>query len=941
MALVERERELTAIDSMVDDLGHGEGGGLLVHGHAGIGKSALIAAAVVRARAAGLRVLSACGGELEQSYAFGVVRQLYDPLVRSGVRSRRADLLSGTARFAAPVFGLPVPAASPSPPDPQESALLGLFWLTSDLAHQQPMLIALDDFQWADRASVAWLVFTLRRLAGLPVAVICAARTAEGIAFDQLAPEGGHVEVVTLAPLSDDGVRAVVGEHFPSSPDEAFCRAVIEATAGNPMLVHEVVRAAADGGREPTGLQAADAVRVPSEQLTRLVEARLSRLPADAVALARGAAVLGGGAELRHAAALAGLELDLAADAADKLRAGDVLARGSRLSFAHPLVRDIVERSIPSGRRAAAHARAARLLDGEQGSTESVAAHLLHSEPAGDPWADGRLRAAGGAALVRGAPESAITLLRRALREGCPDARVELLVALGGAEALVRDEEAVKHLRAAAELASEPRQRLEIVLALAGYMLSTGDYLLDAYVTLEQSIPEAMAVDRDLGLRMEATLACSGRVVPSWAVRVAERMREYEDVEFSADTPGERAMLACQAAEAAALGTGVARAADRARRALTGGALLTDQAGASPIFLVACVALTHSDRYAEARAALDDALADAQARGSAIAFALVSAWRAEAAYRAGDLLAAGADAQSALAVGAERGPLVSDPLAVAWLVHVLLEQGRPDDASAALERYEGPHLPPLWHAVLLDARARVQMQRRDYAAAAEAFVRAGELQLSCAVPGPQFIAWRTGAVRALAALGDMARASELADEALAGARRAEAPRATGSALRAKALVASEPERLELLREAVAVLESSEARLEQAQAQCELGTALRHARSSKAAREPLRAALDLAVRCGATALIEHALAELRAAGGRPRRITISGRDALTPAEARTAQLAADGLTNREIAQTLFVTAKTVETQLARAYQKLAIHSRRELASALEAGASPAV
>ena len=333
MALLERERELTAIDAIVDNVGHGEGGGLLMHGHAGIGKTTLIAAAVGRARAAGLRVLSACGGELEQSYAFGVVRQLYDPLLRAGPEPERARMLSGAARLAAPVFGLPSITAAPAPADPQEAALLGLFWLTSDLADRQPLLIALDDLQWADRASLEWLVFTLRRLTGLSVAVIGAARTGEGVEFDHLVPEGGHVAVVTLEPLSHDGVRAVLTEHLESSPDEAFVHAVIEATAGNPMLVREVARAIADGGHEPTGDRATEAVRVPSEQLKRLVEARLARLPPDAAALARGAAVMGAGAELRHVATLSGVELERAGEAADQLRASDIFAPGSRVSF--------------------------------------------------------------------------------------------------------------------------------------------------------------------------------------------------------------------------------------------------------------------------------------------------------------------------------------------------------------------------------------------------------------------------------------------------------------------------------------------------------------------------------------------------------------------------------------------------------------------------------
>jgi tetratricopeptide (TPR) repeat protein len=881
VALLERERELAAIDAVIENLDHGDGGALLVDGHAGIGKSTVIAAAVARAHSAGLRVLSACGGELERSFAFGVVRQLFDPLIRAQRASERTRLLSGAARLAAPVFGLPIVDASPPPTDPQEAALLGLFWLTSDLASRHPMLITLDDLQWADKATLAWLVFTLRRLAGLPVAVIGAARTAEGIDLERLAPEGGHVEVVTLEPLSDVGVRAVLTEHLVSRPDDAFVHAVIEATAGNPMLVREVARAIVDAGIEPTGERGSDAVRVPSRQLTGLVEARLSRLPADATALARAAAVMGAGVELRQAATLAGLDIKRAGEAADQLRAADVLASGSGLSFSHPLVRDTVEGSIPSAGRSAAHARAARLLDDEQEAPEAVAAHLLLSEPAGDSWAEGRLRAAGQAALMRGAPDSAIAVLRRALREGCPGARAGLLAELGGAETLVRDEQAAKHLEMGIELITEPRQRLETVLARATYMLTTGE-LLDAYATLENCIPEAMDVDRDLGLRMEATLAAAGRVVPSWGMRVAERMRAWDDVEFSGSTPGERAMLACQAGEAAAVGTGVAKATDRARRALADGLLLAEQSVASPIFLVACVALTHSDHYAEARSSLDAAFKDARARGSAVGFAFASAWRAEAAYRAGDLMAAGADALSALEVSKERGRLIADPLALACLIHVMLERGRADDAAAALESYDGPELPPLMHGVVLDAWARVQMERRRFRAAAEAFVRVGEMQVACAVPGPQFIAWRTGAASAFAALDDTDRARDLADEALALVRQADAPRAIGSALRARALIAHEPERGDLLREAVAVLENSEARLEHAHALCELGTALRQQRSPKAAREPLRMALDLAVRCGATALVTHATAELLASGARPRRVTVSGRDALTPA-----------------------------------------------------------
>jgi DNA-binding CsgD family transcriptional regulator len=150
------------------------------------------------------------------------------------------------------------------------------------------------------------------------------------------------------------------------------------------------------------------------------------------------------------------------------------------------------------------------------------------------------------------------------------------------------------------------------------------------------------------------------------------------------------------------------------------------------------------------------------------------------------------------------------------------------------------------------------------------------------------------------------------------------------------LVEGERAGIERLREAVAVLAESPARLEHARALVDLGAALRRARERREAREPLRRGLDLAHDCGALALVERARTELQAAGARPRRIQLTGVDALTPSERRIATMAAQGLTNREIAQALFVTLRTIETHLGHAYHKLGIRSREELRDALAHG-----
>jgi DNA-binding CsgD family transcriptional regulator len=202
------------------------------------------------------------------------------------------------------------------------------------------------------------------------------------------------------------------------------------------------------------------------------------------------------------------------------------------------------------------------------------------------------------------------------------------------------------------------------------------------------------------------------------------------------------------------------------------------------------------------------------------------------------------------------------------------------------------------------------------------------------VTNPAYNPWREHKVEALARLGRREEALGLAEENLALARRWGAPGTVGPALRAMA-TASEPEdALPHLEEAAALLEGSTARLERAKVLTALGRTLRSARRPSEAREPLQRAVELAAVCGAGRIGAEARAELAAAGARPRRTALSGVEALTPSEERVARLAAEGMTNREVAQQLFVTPKTVEVHLSNAYRKLEIRSRRQLAGALE-------
>jgi DNA-binding NarL/FixJ family response regulator len=193
---------------------------------------------------------------------------------------------------------------------------------------------------------------------------------------------------------------------------------------------------------------------------------------------------------------------------------------------------------------------------------------------------------------------------------------------------------------------------------------------------------------------------------------------------------------------------------------------------------------------------------------------------------------------------------------------------------------------------------------------------------------------RSGAAQALLRLGERERAREVARAELADVRGFGAPRALGIASRVAGLAQGGEHGLELLTESVAVLRNSPALLERAHSLAELGAALRRAGRRAAAREPLAEALDLAARCGARPLAGRAREELKATGARPRRAWRTGVEALTPSELRVVRLAAEGRSNREIAHELYVTLKTVEGHLSRAYTKLGIERRGQLSRALE-------
>jgi len=209
----------------------------------------------------------------------------------------------------------------------------------------------------------------------------------------------------------------------------------------------------------------------------------------------------------------------------------------------------------------------------------------------------------------------------------------------------------------------------------------------------------------------------------------------------------------------------------------------------------------------------------------------------------------------------------------------------------------------------------------------------GERLVAFGVRNPSHSAWRSEAALALRGLGDRDEARRLVEEEVELANRWGAPRPLGVALRAAGLVEAGTDGLRLLRESVETLAASPAQLERAKSLTELGAALRRANQRADARGFLQEGLELAQRCGAVPVVERAHAELLATGARPRRPVRTGVDSLTPSERRVARMAAEGQTNREIAQALFVTPKTIEMHLSHVHRKLDIQARSQLARAM--------
>ena len=929
--LLEREHELGVLGDAVLAAVSGEGRAVAVEGPAGIGKTALLEAALDGTGLGGVRVLRAAGGELEADLPFGVVRQLFEQALGALTRERREAMLRGVAGLAWPGF-----AAMRSPAAPTGDAgsvLHGLYWFVAELCAEAPLVVAVDDLQWADSASLRFVLYLIRRLDGLSASMLLSVRAGErtGTQASLLAQVLAHPGVVRveLPPLSETAVGQIVASRLGRPTDERFAVACRRATGGVPFLVHALIAELAAGGIDPNPESVRRIGEIGPQTVGQATLLRLAGIHPHAAELARAVAVLGVDGNLPRAAQLAHVEAVEAWGALDALVAGGVLARGEVLGFAHPILRTSVYSQIPPGERSLLHLRAADQLTQEGCADEAVARHLVATEPCGRLDVIDRLRSAAASARACGAPENAPIYLRRALAEGPPrPLRAELLLELGLAEKAIRDPACAGHLEEALGLLQDPNARAAAALELSDVRTFAGqwDAALEA---LEVGIGEGEAVDPTLALRLQTARLNAALFDTAMAGAVDRWLPALRAAVDGGRAP--RVTLLEVALCDVLRGERLPAAIGLVERGLDEGRLLAEEGAESWALTRALLVLSFADELDLLEQLLDAMAADARRRGSVFGFVVTSGFRVCLHGRRGELAACEDELRRTLVLAQEHDLPLPVVFTLRYATEALVERPELSDlAQKAMEIELAPvHQRTLTGAWLAELRARLLLASGERARAASELHTCAPV-VSALRMQPAVCAWRSTLALASA---DPVEARALAEAELAHARRVGTPRAIGVALRVLGLLDGGATGVDRMREAEAILAGSSARLEHARALVDLGAALRRAGQRADAREPLRAGLDLALRCGATRLCDHARVELAATGARPRREMISGRDALTPTEQRIARMAADGMPNREIAQALFVTTKTIENQLGRVYKKLGVAGRKDLPGAL--------
>jgi len=735
----------------------------------------------------------------------------------------------------------------------------GLHHLVMRLAANGPLILAIDDLQWADPASLRFLVYLGRRLAQLPALIVATLRTGEPATDEMLLAElASDPDTVVLRPraLTEAATGSLVRERL-GNPDAAFVAACHDVTAGNPLLVRQLLGALEDEGVDPDAARAAEVRAIGPRAVSRTVLARLTRMSESTVAVARAAAILGEQPGLPALAGVAGTKEAAAAAAVARLVRAEILRAEEPLGFVHPLVRDAVYAELPAAARGLEHARAARVLSELGASPERVAAQLLLAPPRADPWVVTQLRDAADVAMRRGAPDAALRLLERAQAEPpSPDQRAALALELGGSAAYIRGPAGVEPLERAYAGLTDPLARARAAIRLSHLLLFVRSPE-EGVAVARRAMSELPKGHDDLGDGLRAIrligvqFGASDPEAPATMDAVRRGPR--------GSGPGARALTALTAL-AVALDRGpAAEASALAREAFAGEGMAGFEVTA-PVALATAV-LTLGEP-GEGLRAVERYRAHARSQGEVLGSIGAELWGGFAQLLVGDLRGA-VEALERASEGEQLWGTKLDAVMAyssAFLTQAWVERGDPVRAREMSDR-------------MVDVAGASDGARFWNACRGALLIAEGDpegaLQLTRSIArlwpahtNPVWAPWRGVQARALAALGRVDEANAVALEELGVAERVAAPWVIGRCRRLLAQVGG-PGALEHAREAVALLGRTSARLELAKAEAALGEHLAASGDVAGARESLRRALDGARWCGADALAARAEAALGA------------------------------------------------------------------------------
>ncbi len=928
-----RAAEIAVLGDAVDRVVSGRPAVVLIEGEAGIGKTRLLAGVLEDARGRGMQVAAGRAEELERTRPFGLVAAAFG-CVRSSPDPRRAAIAALLATHGGGERG---PITVTSDPGLRFRAVDAFADLAEELALAGPLVIGVDDLQWADPSSLLTLAALSRRLAYLPVALIGCLRPSPRIPeLDRLAglllDAGGRI--LAVRGLTERAVAELVADVVAAVPGPGLL-AGISGAAGNPLFVTELLGALAqEGAIKAAGGRAevAEVTLPPTLRLTIL--RRLSFLPEDTLQALRAASILGSSFTVTElSVTMARPALELSVVLAEGITGRVLEEHGAVIRFRHDLIRDALYEDLPLSVRRGLHREAGRRLAQTGAPALQVAEQLARGAGQGDAEAIGWLTRAAREAAAR-SPDVAADLLERAAGLMAP--------------------------------ADPGRDRL---LAERASSLMVSGRNADALAACRSLL------DRDLDPQVDGPVRiCLGRALLAQG-QVRDALQELEQAGSSPAMPGaERAAARAWAGFARmSLGDldGAAASAEQARSA----------AAAAADHLTVSVAMTTLARVSESRGHLRDAL---QITDEAMHLADESPGRLGHRYpiratRGHILIELDRPEEARSALGA--GMRISEEIGVRWPLllyqgFLALERfitGEWDDAIAELEASfeladEIQTVVARAHGILsLISLHRNDLSRAEEAAGAAArdLARWGPGYLTTWAAWPraliqeaggeigQALATMTGAwdtcarlglaldypavgadlVRLALASGDIGRARDASAAVTEVAARNEVPWMTGAALRCRGLIEDDAE---VLQAAAVACAGGSRPLGLALACEDAGAAFARQGRLDRARPLLDQALGIYEQLGAARDLARAEATLREAGIRRGRRGTRGRPqtgwaSLTPAEHAVADLVAEGLTNPQIGERLYISHRTVQTHLAHMFAKLDIATRAQLAA----------